>query len=53
LTMVDSFINYVNLVGFESAVEFTSLNPAKLLGIDTPNSYIGIKDGLVTHLVNL
>jgi N-acetylglucosamine-6-phosphate deacetylase len=50
LTMVDSFINYLNLVGFESAVEFTSLNPAKLLGIDPPKSYIGIKDGLVTHL---
>jgi N-acetylglucosamine-6-phosphate deacetylase len=53
LTMVESFNNYFNLVGFESAVEFTSLNPAKLLGIDIPNSYIGIKDGLVTHLVNL
>lgn len=50
LTMVDSFINYFNLVGFESAVEFTSLNPAKLLGIDPPKSHIGIKDGLVTHL---
>lgn len=50
LTMVDSFINYFNLVGFESAVEFTSLNPAKLLGIEPPKSYIGIKDGLVTHL---
>jgi N-acetylglucosamine-6-phosphate deacetylase len=50
LTMVDSFINYFNLVGFESAVEFTSLNPAKLLGIDPHKSHIGIKDGLVTHL---
>jgi N-acetylglucosamine-6-phosphate deacetylase len=50
LTMVDSFINYFNLVGFESAVEFTSLNPAKLLGIDPHKSHIGIKDGIVTHL---
>lgn len=50
LTMVDSFINYFELVGFELAVQSTSINPAKLLGINTPAKYIGIKGRDVVFL---
>ena len=50
LTMLDSFLNFIRLVGFEQAVRYTSLNPAKLLGINPYDGYIAIKGGEVTFL---
>ena len=50
LTMLDAFLNYQKLVGFEQAVKYTSLNPAKLLGINPYDGYIAIKDREVVHL---
>lgn len=50
LTMLDAFMNFYQLAGFEKAVQYTSLNPAKLLGIDPYSGYIGIKGRAVTHL---
>ena len=50
LTMLDAFFNFYELVGFEKAVAYTSLNPAKILDINPYSSYIGIKGRKVTHL---
>jgi len=50
LTMLDAFLNYQKLVGFEQAVKYTSLNPAKLLGINPYDGYIAIKGREVVHL---
>lgn len=50
LTMLDAFLNYRKLVGFEQAVKYTSLNPAKLLGINPYDGYIAIKGREVVHL---
>ena len=50
LTMLAAFLNLKDLAGFERAVQYTSLNPAKLLGIDPYTSYIGIKGRSVTYL---
>ena len=50
LTMLDAFYNYIPIVGFEQAVSFTSLNPAKVININPYSGYIGIKDREVTFL---
>lgn len=50
LTMLDSFLNFEKLVGFEKACHYTSTNPAAALGISVPQSYIGIKGREVTYL---
>lgn len=50
LTMLEAFLNYVSLVGFEKAVTYTSLNPAKVLNVSPYAGYIGIKDREVTLL---
>lgn len=50
LTMLDSFLNFNRLVGFEQAVSYTSLNPAKLLNINPYDGYIAIKGREVTFL---
>lgn len=50
LTMLDAFYNFLSLVGFEKAVSYTSLNPAKVLNLNPYSGYIGIKDRKVTHL---
>lgn len=50
LTMLDAFMNFYELVGFEKAVQYTSLNPAKLLDVDPYSGYIGIKGRAVTHI---
>ena len=50
LTMLQSFTNFVKLVGFESAVNFAIINPCKVLGIELPKEYIGIKDEKVVYL---
>lgn len=42
LTMLDAFHNFYEIAGFEKAVQYTSLNPAKLLNIDPYAGYIGI-----------
>ena len=52
LTMLKAFFNYVEIVGMEQAVKFTSLNPSKILGINPYASYIGIKGSQVTHLIS-
>jgi N-acetylglucosamine-6-phosphate deacetylase len=48
--MLEAFLNYVSLVGFEKAVTYTSLNPAKVLNVSPYAGYIGIKDREVTLL---
>lgn len=50
LTMLDAFLNFVDLVGVEQAVNYTSINPAKLLGVDPYSGYISIKGREVKHL---
>ena len=50
LTMLDSFYNYLPLVGFELAVKYTSINPAKVLSVNPYDGYIGIKNREVTFL---
>lgn len=50
LTMLDAFFNLLALSDFETAVRCTSLNAAKLLGINPYKNYIGIKNRDVTHL---
>ena len=50
LTMLDAFLNFVNLAGFEQAVRYTSLNPAKLLGVNPYSKYLAIKDRQVVTL---
>lgn len=50
LTMLDTFYNYLPLVGFEQTVSYTSLNPAKVLNVNPYFGYIGIKDREVTFL---
>ena len=50
LTMLDAFLNFNKVIGFEQAVRYTSLNPAKILGINPYAGYIAIKDRVVTHL---
>lgn len=50
LTMLHAFLNFVELVGFEHAVNYCILNPCKVLGIDIPTQYIGIKDQKVVHI---
>ena len=50
LTMLDAFLNFIKVIGFEQAVKYTSLNPAKILGINPYAGYIAIKDRVVTHL---
>lgn len=50
LTMLDVFLNLIEWTDFEKAVQFTSLNAAKLLSINPFDSYIGIKNGIVTFI---
>lgn len=50
LTMLDAFLNFIPLVGFEQAVAYTSLNPAKVFNINPFASYIGIKNREITYL---
>ena len=50
LTMLDAFLNFNKVIGFEQAVRYTSLNPAKILGINPYAGYIAIKGRVVTHL---
>ena len=50
LTMLDAFLNFNNLIGFEQAVRYTSLNPAKVLGVNPYEGYIAIKGREVTYL---
>lgn len=50
LTMLGAFLNFLPLVGFEKAVTYTSITPAKILGINPYTKYIGIKDRKVSHL---
>ena len=50
ITMLDSFLNFNKIVGFEQAVRYTSINPAKILGVNPYTSYIAIKDKEVTLL---
>jgi N-acetylglucosamine-6-phosphate deacetylase len=50
LTMLDAFLNYEALFGFDAAVQFTSLNSAKIFNLNPYASYIGIKGKSVTHL---
>lgn len=50
LTMLDAFLNFKEVIGFEQAVRYTSLNPAKVLGINPYASYIAIKGREVTYL---
>jgi N-acetylglucosamine-6-phosphate deacetylase len=50
LTMLDSFLNFNKVIGFEQAVRYTSLNPAKILGVNPYSGYIAIKGREVTHL---
>lgn len=50
LTMLDAFYNFLSIVGFEQAVSYTSINPAKILNINPYAGYIGIKDREVTFL---
>ena len=50
LTMLDAFLNFEQIVGFEQAVSYTSLNPAKLLGVNPYDGYIAIKGREVIHL---
>ena len=50
LTMLDAFLNFNNIIGFEQAVRYTSLNPAKVLGVNPYEGYIAIKGREVTYL---
>lgn len=50
LTMLDAFLNFERIVGFEQAVSYTSINPAKLLGVNPYDGYIAIKGREVIHL---
>jgi len=50
LTMLDAFLNFNKLIGFEQAVHYTSINPAKLLNINPYEGYIAIKGREVTYL---
>lgn len=50
LTMLDAFLNFVNLAGFEQAVRYTSINPAMVLGVNPYSNYIAIKDRQVVIL---
>jgi N-acetylglucosamine-6-phosphate deacetylase len=50
LTMLDAFLNFNNIFGFEQAVRYTSLNPAKVLGVNPYAGYIAIKSREVTYL---
>jgi len=50
LTMLDSFLNFKKLFGFEQAVKCTSLNPAKVLNLNPYSGYIAIKGREVTYL---
>lgn len=50
LTMLDAFLNFVDLAGFQQAVRYTSLNPAKILGVNPYSKYIAIKDRQVVTL---
>lgn len=50
LTMLNAFMNYFQLVGFEQAVKLTSINPSKILGLNPYKSYIGIKGNKVTFI---
>ena len=50
LTMLDTFLNFKKIIGFEQAVRYTSLNPAKILGVNPYAGYIAIKGREVTYL---
>lgn len=50
LTMLESFLNFNQLIGFEQAVRYTSLNPAKLINVNPYDGYIAIKGREVTYL---
>lgn len=50
LTMLDAFLNFNNIIGFEQAVRYTSLNPAKILGVNPYSGYIAIKGREVSYL---
>ena len=50
LTMLDAFLNFEKIVGFEQAVSYTSINPAKLLGVNPYDHYIAIKGREVIYL---
>lgn len=50
LTMLDAFFNFKNIIGFEQAVRYTSINPAKVLGINPYSGYIAIKGREVSYL---
>lgn len=50
LTMLDAFLNFEKIVGFEQAVSYTSINPAKLLGVNPYVGYLAIKGREVIHL---
>jgi N-acetylglucosamine-6-phosphate deacetylase len=50
LTMLDAFLNIYRVFGFEQAVKYTSLNPAKILSINPYDGYIAIKGKEVIHL---
>ena len=50
LTMLDAFLNFNNIFGFDQAVRYTSLNPAKVLGVNPYAGYIAIKGREVTYL---
>ena len=50
LTMLDAFLNFNKIIGFEQAVRYTSLNPAKVLGVNPYAGYIAIKGREVTYL---
>ena len=50
LTMLDAFLNFNKIIGFEQAVRYTSLNPARVLGVNPYAGYIAIKGREVTYL---
>jgi len=50
LTMLDAFLNFNQMVGFEKAVQYTSINPARILGVNPFSKYIAIKDKEVFFL---
>ena len=50
LTMLDAFLNFNKMIGFEQAVKYTSLNPARILNVNPYAGYIAIKGREVTYL---
>lgn len=50
LTMLDAFLNFNNVIGFEQAVRYTSINPAKVLAVNPYEGYIAIKGREVSYL---